>query len=195
VSEESGPLQGFLTGEASSCYLSLWDAKDLIYQRYPDIRLIALLRDPVDKAISHVHHDVKLGCEHRSVDVAINTELDILEALDDPFHDAADYWQSERGYVWLGLYAYMLENWLTRFSREQLLIIPSEDLWQRPEATVADAFRFLGIAPHQLPDYEVHLPGAYDRSKPEPVRERLRLFFRRHNEALFNLLGHTLDWQ
>lgn len=185
----------YLTGEASSCYLSLWEAKDLVHEHFPAAKLIVLARDPVDKAISHCHHDRKIGCEHRTVDEALNRELDLLEALDDPFHGAEGYWETERGYVWLGLYAYMLENWLTRFSKQQVMMIPSEDLWLRPESTLTYVFEHVGVDDHKLEEYSVHLEGAYDKSRPEPVRERLKRFFRPHNERLFDLLGRRLDWQ
>lgn len=186
---------GYLTGEASSCYLSIWDAKTRVYEAFPKTKLIALVRDPVDKAISHCHHDRKLGCEARTVDVALNHELDILERLDDPFYQCDDYWKTEKGYVWLGLYAYMFDNWLSVFPKEQLLVIPSEDLWTRPAETVAQTLAFLGLPDHRLPNYEVHLEGKYDKAKPEPVRERLRRFYARHNERLFAQIGRRLDWQ
>jgi tetratricopeptide (TPR) repeat protein len=185
----------YLTGEASSCYLSIWDAPELVQREFPDCKLIAVIRDPVDKAISHCHHDSKLGCEKRSVDEALNRELDLLEALDDPFHDAEQFWKTEAGYVWLGLYAPMIENWRARFSVEQMLVVPSEDLWERPERTLTHVFGFLGVEDHRLPKYDVHLPGHYDKTKPEPVRERLRAFYRRHNEKLFEVIGRRLDWQ
>lgn len=185
----------YLTGEASSCYLSIWVAKERVRASFPDAKLITLVRDPVDKAISHCHHDRKIGCEHRTPDEAINRELDLLEPLDDPFHQAEEYWKTERGYVWLGLYTYMIENWLTEFSKHQLLVIPSEDLWQRPEQTLTQVFDFVGVEDHRLDKYEVHLAGKYDKSKPEPVRERLRRFFQKHNERLFEVIGRRLDWQ
>jgi tetratricopeptide (TPR) repeat protein len=189
-----GPTR-YLTGEASSCYLSIWNCKSLVRAAFPDARLIALVRDPVDKAISHCHHDRKLGCELRSVDEALNHELDILEKIERPWCDVDDYWRTERGYVWLGLYTYLFENWLLEFPREQLLVIPSEDLWERPEPTMTRVFAHVGVNDHKFANYEVHLEGRYDKSKPEPVRERLKQYYRQHNERLFDLLGERLDWQ
>jgi hypothetical protein len=185
----------FLTGEASSCYLSIWDAKDMVFASFPNAKLIALVRDPVDKAISHCHHDRKIGREQRSVDQAINEELDILELRPDPFHGAEEYWKTQSGYVWLGLYTYMLENWLTRFSREQLLVIQSERFWSDPGTVLGEAFAHVGLPEHKLDSYAVHLEGKYDKGKPEPVRERLRRFFAKHNERLFDLVGQRFDWQ
>ena len=190
-----GPVR-YVSGEASTCYMSIWQAKDRVYAEYPQAKLIALIRDPVDKAISHVYHDRKIGCEHRTMDEAINRELDLLEALDQPFYDTEEYWKTERGYVYLAMYAYMLENWLTRFPKEQLLVIPSEDLYRDPAGTVSKTLDFLGLPQHQLASYDVHLEGQYDKnSTGGPTRERLKRFFVPHNERLYQLLGRRLDWQ
>ncbi|MBL8754693.1 MAG: sulfotransferase domain-containing protein [Planctomycetes bacterium] len=185
----------FVTGEASSCYLSIWNAKDLIHASFPAARLFVLLRDPVDKAISHCHHDRKIGREQRTVDQALNEELDILEPRPDPFHGAEEYWRTQSGYVWLGLYAYMLENWFSKFPREQMLVVQSEQFWREPGPIMDQAFAHVGLPAHALGNYPVHLEGKYDKSKPEPVRVRLQRFFARHNDRLFDLVGRRFDWQ
>lgn len=184
----------FVTGEASTCYMSIWDAKTRVHDAYPDVRLIALVRDPVDKTISHCYHDRKIGCEHRSMEEALTRELDILEALDRPWHDAEEYWKTERGYVWLSMYYWFLENWLTVFPKEQLLVIPSEDLYAEPAETLSRVYAHLGLPDHRLDDYEVHLKGEYERKK-DPIRERLARFFEPHTARLEELLGRRLDWQ
>ena len=185
--------QRFVTGEASTCYMSIWDAKTKVHSEYPNSKLIALVRDPVSKSISHVHHDRKIGCEHRTVEQAITEELDILEALDRPWHDAEEYWKTQRGYVWLSLYYYFLENWLTEFPKEQLLVIPSEDLYGKPGETLTKVYQHLELPDHQLDNYEVHLKGNYERND-DPVRERLARFFAPHNEKLEEFMGRKLDW-
>lgn len=183
----------FVSGEASTCYMSIWDAKTRVHAEFPAAKLIALVRDPVAKAISHAHHDRKIGCEHRTAEQALTEELDILEALERPWHDAEEYWKTQRGYVWLSLYAYFLENWLTVFPREQLLVIPSEELYGEPGPTLSRVYAHLDLPDHQLDDYEVHLKGSYDRER-SPLQERLARFFAPHNQRLFELLGRELPW-
>ncbi|MFY9341386.1 MAG: sulfotransferase domain-containing protein [Planctomycetota bacterium] len=189
-----GPVR-FLSGEASSCYLSLFDAKARVRAEFPDSKLIAIVRDPVDRTISHVHHDRKLCGEARSVEAALTRELDLLERLADPWRDADEYWRTERGYVWLSLYGYFLENWLTVFPKEQLLVLFSEDLFARPAATLSRVFEFVGLRDHALPKYDVFLKGEYDKNRSDPLRARLARFFAPHNERLERLLGRKLDWQ
>jgi tetratricopeptide (TPR) repeat protein len=184
----------FVSGEASTCYMSIYDAKSLIRAAHPDVRLLALVRDPVGKTISHCHHDRSIGCESRSMEEAITEELDILEALADPWGDAEEYWKTQRGYVWLSLYSYFLENWLTEFPREQLLVIPSEDLYADPASTLSKVYAHLDLPDHRMEDYEVHLRGSYDREQT-PIQDRLSRFFAPHNRRLEDLLGRQLHWQ
>jgi hypothetical protein len=95
--------------------------------------------------------------------------------------------------VWLSLYYYFLENWESEFPREQLLVIPSEDLYGKPGETLTKVYKHLGLPDHQLDNYEVHLKGNYER-KDEPIRERLAKFFAPHNAKLEEMLGRKLDW-
>lgn len=185
----------FLTGEASTCYIGMREAKPLMFEQHPDVKLMALVRDPVDKAISHCHHDRKLGVETRTVDEALTEELDILEALDSPWPDAGDYWKTQRGYVWHGLYAFFIEDWVSMFPKENMLVIPSEDLYGKPAETLARVFKHLGLPNHELAEYKVHLQGSYEKKKDEPVRDRLIRYFAPYTKRLEELIGRELDWQ
>lgn len=184
------PGPEFVTGEASTCYLGTRAAKHRVRAQFPNARLIALLRDPVDKAISHCHHERVLGRETRSVEAALTAELEQLEA--EAPQPGADYWP-DNGCVAQGMYAFLLEDWLRVFPREQLLVLPSADLYREPESTLLTVQRFLGLAEHRLAHYAVHLQGDYER-RPDPVRERLARFFAPHNTRLEQLLAKKLDW-
>lgn len=185
----------FITGEASTCYIGMREAKPLLYEQYPDVKLMALVRDPVDKAISHCHHDRMLGVEERTVEEALNAELDILESIDDPWPEAGDYWRTERGYVWHGLYAYFIEDWISTFSKSNMLVIPSDDLYGKPAETLAMVYDYLGVPNHELAEYKVHLKGKYEKKRDEPVRDRLIRYFAPYNARLEQLMGRELGWQ
>ena len=189
----AGP-ERFITGEASTCYIGMREAKERMHARFPNAKLIALLRDPVDKAISHVHHDRRLGIESRTAEQALSEELDLLEAMDSPWPLAEEYWKTQCGYVWHGMYAYFIQDWTERFGSDQMLALTSEDLYANPAETLARVYAYLGLQDHRLDHYEVHLPGVYDKSKPEPIRERLARFFAPHNARLADMLGSRLPW-
>ena len=62
--------KGFITGEASTMYMYDADCPTRMYADVPDIRLLLVLRDPGDRAVSHFHHRVRTGRESRSIDEA-----------------------------------------------------------------------------------------------------------------------------
>jgi tetratricopeptide (TPR) repeat protein len=185
----------FVTGEASTCYLTLTTGKDLVFADYPQARLIALVRDPIDKVVSHFHHDRQVGFEHRTLEAAITQELDFLEALDRPWEIGADYWNTQRGYVWSSMYAHFLEDWLTVFPKGQLLVLPSEDLYEKPAETMATVYRHVGLPDHPLARYDVHYKGDYEKGLAPRIRERLARFFAPHNARLEEMIGRRLRWQ
>lgn len=189
-----GGAERFVTGEASTCYFAMSEVPQRLRDAYPNARLIALVRDPIEKAISHCHHDRKIGCEPRSVDAALRRELDLLEGRAEPWLAADEYWRTERGYVWLGMYAYFLERWRQVFGKEQLLILTSEELYAEPAATLARVHAHLGLPSHDQHDYPVHLRGEYER-KTSPLHERLARFFAPHTARLEELLGRRLPWR
>ena len=185
----------FISGEASTCYIGMPNVKQLLFEQYPQVKLIALVRDPVEKAISHAHHDRKLGVEHRTVEEAITQELDILENLDSLWPPPEDYWRTERGYVWHGLYANQIANWVSTFPKESMLVIPSEDLYGRPAETLAKVYAHLDLPDHQRAQYEVHLQGNYEKGLNPRLRERLTRFVAPHNARLEEMIGRRLHWQ
>ena len=92
-----------------------------------------------------------------------------------------------------GLYAEQLERWLAVFPREQLLIVTTDELGERPGEAYASILAFLGAPPHQLDDY----PRVFDRdyAPMEPhTRAALAARFAEPNRRLEALLGRSLGW-
>lgn len=182
----------YLTGEASVSNISLLSAPELLLNTNPAARLIALARNPVDRAISHYYNERHWGKDKRSLEAAIDDELEILGSGD--INSGREYWKSQLGYLWLGLYSDDLERWLSVFPREQLLIVITEEMQRDPATTVESVFRHLGLPAHELPKFNRHLEGVYDNQDQENVRRRLNQFFDSHNERFFELIGRRLEW-
>jgi hypothetical protein len=185
----------FVTGEASTSYLTISGGRNRVFADYPQARLIALVRDPIDKVISHYHHDRRVGFEQRTLEQAITQELDVLEALDCPWEIGADFWNIQRGYLWSSMYAPFLENWLRVFPKNQLLVLPSEDLYERPAETMARVYGHLGLPNHRLAQYDIHYKGEYEKALAPQVRERMVRFFAPHNARLEETIGRRLQWR
>jgi hypothetical protein len=185
-----------IVGEASPSYLFHPLAPERVAALLPDVRLIALLRDPVERAFSHYNHEVALGREALSFEDALareeermRGELERMEA--DQRYFSAAWWTHT--YLARGRYVEQLERWLAVFPRERLLVLASEKLSTDPGDTYARALEFLGAAPHALDSYPRLLEREYGAMRPE-TREQLGEYFSEPNRRLVDLLGRDFDW-
>lgn len=161
-------------GEATPNYLAAPRAIDRMASVVPNARLIAILRNPVDRAYSQYWHwRIRLARERRSFPEAIEQELG-EGAEQDRGVDA----RNEQGprYVADGVYLPQLLRVCERYPRESLLVLLLEDLEEQPAATFACVCRFLGIddavAPAKL--------GSVVNPHVQPRFERLwRLMYER----------------
>ncbi|QLE44444.1 sulfotransferase family protein [Nostoc sp. C052] len=185
---------GFLTGEATPWYLGSYEVEKKVFQLFPQIKLIAILRNPVDRAISQYYMSLKFMKEHRSLEVAMTSEVEILKDIADPTQVIEKYWQTEKGYLWFGLYVYFLEKWMTVFPREQFLILRSEDLYNQTDKTMKQIYNFLEITDYSLSEYPKVNSGSYSKTNNE-LRKKLSDFFKPHNQKLEDFLGMKFNWE
>lgn len=185
-----------------------------IYDLLPDVRLLLVLRNPVDRAISAVNHIVRSGrvSPRFSADqLLVGEKRHLVEP-----HGVIDY----------GRYIKHIEAYLEIFQRKQLrILIFEEDVVRHPEEGLAKATRFLGIDPaFSFPEVrtKVHAPsvslmGLYARyyvpwirplvdaadavigSREGTLRprdetvEKLYLTYEADNERLFEFLGREIE--
>ncbi|GAB3652810.1 hypothetical protein GCM10027589_10570 [Actinocorallia lasiicapitis] len=151
--------EGALKGESTPFYLHDLDAQRRIRALIPDVRLIVVLRDPVERAHSNWTHLWSAGLE--PVD-------DIVEACRLEEERKADGWSAFWHYLDLGRYGEQLEHLYTLFSREQVLVFRYWDLLYEPAATLDRVFAFLGVEQGLVPD----VPKANVTAHPEPTWRR-----------------------
>jgi hypothetical protein len=118
-----------------------------IHERLPAVKLIALLRDPVERAISHHKMMVMNGVETRSFDAAIDELL-----LPGRLAHARAQPSETTGYVAWGEYGRILGGYLSVFAPDQLLIAFSDELDSDPAALLRQIHRFIGVTPDLIPD-------------------------------------------
>ena len=187
---------GLLNGEATPNYLFYPLTAVRARATIPDAKIIALLRNPVDRAYSHYRDMVKLGLEPLSFEEAIEHEPARLDGeleklLADPGYVSVAY--DRYSYLARGRYVQQVAAWIEAFPIEQLLILPSEDLYTNPGSVYQRVLGFLGLPALDLPSYRRHngLPAA---RLDHAVRRRLAEYFAPHNQALFELLGMDFGW-
>lgn len=190
--------QSQLTGEASPSYLFFPLVPERVHQVMPQAKLIVLLRDPVARAFSNYHHQVRRGLETLSFEEAIEQEParlgnDIQKTIEDPhFHslNLAHY-----SYLLRSEYITQLKRWRLFFPAEQMLILKSEDFYDEPQQIVALVSSFLKL-PAWQPNpsiFKRYNPGVYDKM-PSKTRQHLSQYFQLANEELYDFLGRDLAW-
>jgi hypothetical protein len=185
-----------LVGEASPSYLFHPLAPERVAGMLPGARLIALLRNPVDRAFSHYQHEVALGREPLSFEDAVDREDERMQGelermLRDPSYFSLAWWNYT--YVARGRYAEQLERWFAAFPREQLLVLFTEELSADTAATYRRVLDFLGVTARDLESY----PRIFDRDYADMnpgTRARLDKEFEDPNRRLASLLGRDLPW-
>jgi hypothetical protein len=184
-----------IVGEASPSYLFHPLAPERAARLLPGLRVIALVRNPVDRALSHYHHEVALGREPLAFEEALAQEEQRMEGeLDrmlDPKYFSDAWWNFT--YRSRGLYTEQLERWLEFVPRERLLILPSDDLLEQPSRTYGEVLEFLGAPHHELESYPRIFVREYTEMDPR-TRAALRDYYAEPNRRLYELLDRELGW-
>jgi len=134
-----------LLGEDSTGYLVSRRAPSRIVQAFPDVKLIFILRDPVERTYSHYWHRLRKGRTARTFEGEI---------------------QQVRGpIITRSLYAEQVERFLRHFSREALHFILFEEMISFPQQTIGQVCEFLGLKSSiQVDEIEVSQnPSPYPR--------------------------------
>ncbi|MBF2073843.1 MAG: sulfotransferase [Synechococcales cyanobacterium C42_A2020_086] len=171
----AGVTDEIAIGEASPLYLYSPKAIDRIQHYIPDAKLIAVLRNPVDRAFSCYTHLVRENYERLPFAAALKEEQKRIE------QNWAHLWH----YKQAGYYYAQLKPYFDRFPAEQIRIYLYEDLNQDSTAVVQDICRFLGVDDSFTPDLtRMNVSGVpksrflhYFLSKKNPFRTALRPLF------------------
>ena len=147
------PQTPFCTGEASPFYFFHPLAASRIHQHLPDIKLILLLRNPINRAYSQYHHQRRKDRISISFENAIFLEPQILKNRKDAYFDEennSDLIYRRFSFLARSRYAEQLAVWYQYFRKEQIMIIKSEDYFYNSNATFQQVFQFLGLPPFEI---------------------------------------------
>jgi hypothetical protein len=184
-------------GDASVGYVVGPRVPQRVASLLPDVKIVVMVRNPVDRAHSHFHHNRRLGIEPlASFQDAIDAEAERLAFLRAQPSDGArinGYGHVHFSYLTQGFYADYLGRWLDVFPREQVMVVQSEEFYRDPSDTLQGITGCLGL-PNWCPrDYAGHKQFSYPKMIPE-TRSRLTGLSRPHNERLFAMLGEDYGW-
>lgn len=200
-----------IAGETTPYYLFHPRAPQRVRDVLPEVKMLIILRDPVERAYSHYHHEVMLGFETLSFDEAIAAESDRLRGEEERILSDPRYYSfahQHYSYVARGMYIDQLERWSALFPKERFLTVRTEDLVERPREVMSGIFTFLGLPPDHLPKTVVASGGDRAGTTPDPrgwagssrppmnpeTREMLRARFADANQRLGAFLGRDMEW-
>ncbi len=189
-------LRPAMCGEASPYYLFHPLAAERLAHDYPDVPIIVVLRDPVERAYSHFKERTHHRGETLSLGEALDAEPDRLRGEADRIVAEEGYVSAEHenhSYLAQGRYLDMLPRWFKFFPREQIHVAVSEEFYADPDRHVNEVWKFLGLPPRRLQNrtHYNYLPAP---DMPSQTRRRLRESLAEHNRDLAGLLGRPLPW-
>jgi flagellar biosynthesis GTPase FlhF len=192
-----------ITGEASP-YMANRPAPERMAKVVPEARLIALLRNPVERTYSDYQMVTRKDREHKTFEEAIGLREPAeageartvgkegvnSEGEDANLDDDSEYLSRSR-------YAEHLLRWSEFFPREQMLVLKCEDFFDNPKQTLKVVLEFLG-----LPEWEPEPSklenkrnaGRYEDDMDPETRRRLEEYFEPHNRRLYDFLGKDFGW-
>ena len=133
-----------ICGEITPFYLFHPEAPQRIHRLLPDAKLIVLLRDPVERALSQYFHSRRLGLEPLPLEQAFQAEVDRLSS-GEMVH------LQEHSYVSRSRYVEQLDRYLNLFPEQQLLVLQSETFFANPTTTWQRIEAFLNLASAPCP--------------------------------------------
>lgn len=194
----------FITGEKSTDYIFHPLGAKRIKRTIRNPKLILLLRNPAERAISQYKHMVRKGHEKRQPEIAFEEEKQTLEkigtkALYRPtiFNRKETNAFLRFSYIQKGLYLEQIKRFHNYFSEDQLFIEAIENLKINARDITKKVYKFLEIDEDFIPpDLGEKNTGGYkiDENLKE-IFTSLQRYYQPYNKELFEYLGEKFPWE
>lgn len=180
----------YLTGEASTLYVHYSLIAQRLRDSFPKTKLIVILRNPVDQAISHYFFNFKQGAiKNKTIEEVLDSRLNKIAKMTDIGKEI----DGNEGIIYAGLYVFFLEKWMSIFPKEQFLILRTEDLAANPINVMEQVFDFLELPNYQITQFPKKNSGSYQGISKEVIC-KLSEFYKPYNQMLENCIGMKLKW-
>ena len=164
-----------IRGEATPIYMFLPEIARELHRYNQELKLIVLLHDPVERALSHYYMEKNRGREHRPLWWALMREPFRLRRCKNPrAHRSAVRVCSYRR---RGLYSLQLRNLYRFFDRDRILVVRTRDLRVHHHVVLRRVFSFLGVSEHVQIEPEIVFEGDRDGRRHCTVSWLLRLSY------------------
>ncbi|HOU98655.1 MAG TPA: sulfotransferase [Bacteroidales bacterium] len=186
-----------MIGEATPNYLYHPFVAGRIKKTIPDVKMIVLLRNPVERVISQYFQAVRKNNEKRPLMQSLLEEEQEEKIIFEKLTKDENYYPTEAHVLYKSRsrYAEQLKRYYELFDKEQIFVVSSKDLLLKPNEVLEKIFAFLGIDTHfYLREINLLNVGTNKKDVPQDVISYLNDYFKPYNEELFNLLGYKIDW-
>lgn len=182
--------------EAAGYYMHHPLAPERIARDLPEVKLLVLLRDPVERAYSAYRHELARGFEtETSFERALALEPERLRGeVERIRRGELSHSHRHHSYLDRGRYAAQLEVLFELFGRDRVQVTFAEEFFAEPESRYDAIIEFLGLPSWRPPSFDRYnaRPGT---PLPPALRDRLREHFAPHDDRLAELLGVTPPWR
>lgn len=186
-----------VTFDSSGYYLFHPLAPDRIARELPGVRVVVMVREPVERAYSAYKHELARGFETETFERALELEDERLEGeveriVADPTYESHDH--RHHAYLHRSRYSEQIDRYLEALGPDRVHVADADEFFVDPVAEFARLQRFLGLRPWQPDDVEQW--NARPGSPLDPgLRRRLSEGFAPYDERLAQQMGRTPRWR
>ena len=186
-----------ITGEATPIYSYLPRCLDRIKKDLPNVKIIFVMRNPIDRAFSHYHMNLRKKRESLSFEEAIEKEKERLKYEKQNVNKIPSeelYEHYNHSYLERGEYFTQIKKIETLFPKKQILILDSEELKKDTNNQMQYVFKFLGVNSKKDLINPTINPSRYGKME-KSTREKLNRYFEPFNKKLYNHLKKDFGWK
>ena len=183
-----------ITGEDTPFYFWNPIAAKRIKKLLPNIKLITILRNPIDRAYSEYQDWAGRESNPPSFATVVENELNIQRKYPSLItEENFKVFNQKNSHLLKGVYVDQLKIWRELFPKEQIFTLSTENLNSEPIAALELVFQYLNLS-----DYKIKNPQHRKQKKYVPMNPQTRKllieFFKPHNERLFKFIGKKFEW-
>jgi len=185
----------YLTYDVTSTYIYEPRIASRIFEKIPHVKIIAILRNPIDRAYSEYNENENTLKTGATFEDRIKEEITMLEKIavetGSKEYDASVI---QKSVIAKGFYADQLKIWFKLFSKENILILTTEDFASNANVVFNTIFKFLDLESFTISNPKKLRRGTYVKLNNE-TRARLVEIYKSKNLEFYNMIGKDLEWE
>ena len=178
-----------LTGEDTPFYFWKREVAERILEILPNVKIIAIFRNPIDRAYSNYNLGLRKNTEKLTFEEAIDEEIEFLEK-----HSFRECVDRRRSYLSKGLYEKQVKVWFELFDTSQIHILSTDQMQKNPQKELQKIFSFLEISDYAIKNPQKQKSAEYSKMRSD-TRRKLLDFYKPHNDEFFRIIKQKFDWE